>query len=358
MAAEGAVAMNMRTCPTSIGSALLLALAFSCASRQRAAAAEASTSTFSEKDSAWLAQVGSRGVRAHDPSTIVRCKSEFWVFYTGRGIPSYHSKDLRNWEPGPRVFTNSPAWVSEAVPGNRNQYFWAPDIIYFKDRYLLYYSVSTFGKNTSAIGLASNSTLDPNDSNYLWKDEGIVIQSQETNDFNTIDPSVTLDGKGGLWLAFGSFWAGIKLVQLDPTTGKRISADLPKYSLAYNESIEAACIYPHGGHYYLFVNWGRCCRGVDSTYNIRVGRSVQISGPYLDANGKDLLNGGGTLVLNTSGPFIGPGHAGILSEGGTNFFSCHFYDGTRQGTPTLAVMPLSWTINGWPEMNLPKSKSD
>jgi arabinan endo-1,5-alpha-L-arabinosidase len=278
------------------------------------------------------------------------------VFYTGRGVPSYHSKDLLHWEPGPRVFTSSPAWVSAAVPGNRNQYFWAPDVIHLKGRYLLYYSVSTFGKNTSAIGLASNSTLDPSEPDYQWHDEGMVIQSHATNDFNAIDPSVAQDGRGGLWLAFGSFWSGIKLVQLDPATGKRISAESPIYSLACHESIEAACIYHYDGHYYLFVNWGRCCRGVDSTYNIRIGRSEEITGPYLDTEGKDLLNGGSTLVLETSGPFIGPGHAGILSEGGTNWFSCHFYDGTRQGTPTLAVMPLFWTTNGWPEVNLLKSK--
>jgi arabinan endo-1,5-alpha-L-arabinosidase len=341
-----------------IGFGLLLALPFFCESHYEVAAAESALVETSDKDSTWLAQLGSRGVRAHDPSTITKCKSEFWVFYTGRGIPSYHSKDLLNWQPGPPVFTNSPAWVFEAEPGNRNQYFWAPDIIHLRDRYLLYYSVSTFGKNTSAIGLASNSTLNPNDPDYLWKDEGIVIQSVATNDFNTIDPSVTQDGSGGLWLAFGSFWSGIKLVQLDPISGKRISPDSPIYPLAYHESIEAACLYPHNRHFFLFVNWGRCCRGVNSTYNIRVGRSEQITGPYLDADGKDLLGGGGTLVLDSSRPFIGPGHAGILTETGTNWFSCHFYDGTRGGRPTLAIMPLSWATNAWPEINLPKFKSD
>jgi arabinan endo-1,5-alpha-L-arabinosidase len=286
----------------------------------------------------------------------VKCNEEFWVFYTGRGIPCYHSKDLVKWEPGPRILTNSPAWVAEAVPGNRNQYFWAPDIIHVKDRYLVYYSVSTFGKNTSAIALITNRTLDPSDPHYEWNDEGIVVQSGPTNDFNAIDPAVAQDDRGGLWLAFGSFWTGIKLIQLDPSTGKRLSKDAPIHSLANNSSIEAACIYRHDGVYYLFVNWGRCCRGIESTYNIRVGRSQQITGPYVDTNGVDLLHGGGAPVLDSFGPFIGPGHAGIVSTDGAEWFSCHYYDGTRYGTPTLALLPLQWTTNGWPHVNLPLPK--
>ena len=174
-----------------------------------------------------MAGFGSRGVHVHDPSTIVKCGNEFWVFYTGRGVPSYHSKDLVKWESGPRVFTNAPAWTDQAVPGHRGSYFWAPDIIHLGDRYLLYYAVSTFGKKVSAIGLATNPTLDPNDPNFQWTDCGLVIQSTETNNFNTIDPAVSQDADGRLWLAFGSFWSGIKLVELDAKTGKRIAPDSP-----------------------------------------------------------------------------------------------------------------------------------
>ena len=106
---------------------------------------------------------GSRQVRAHDPSAIVKCQDEYWIFYTGRGIPSYQSKDLIKWEPGPAVFTNAPAWMAQAVPANRWMNYWAPDVIHLGDRYLLYYAVSSFGKNQSAIGLATNPTLDPAD---------------------------------------------------------------------------------------------------------------------------------------------------------------------------------------------------
>ncbi len=308
---------------------------------------------FSSGVSPQMAGFGSRGVHVHDPSTIVKCGNEFWIFYTGRGVPSYHSKDLVKWEVGPRVFTNAPAWTDQAVPQHRGSYFWAPDIIHLSDRYLLYYAVSTFGKRVSAIGLVTNPTLDPSDSNFKWTDEGMVIQSTTNDDFNTIDPAISQDADGKLWLAFGSFWSGIKLVRLDPKTGKRIAPDSPMYSLAHNDSIEASYIYRHDDFYYLFVNWGLCCRGTNSTYEIRIGRSKKITGPYFDADDVDLLADGGRPLLKTSGPFIGPGHAGIISENGTNWFSCHFYDGTQRGISTLAILPLRWNTNGWPEIVMP-----
>ena len=299
---------------------------------------------------------GSRLVRAHDPSTIVKCKDEYWIFYTGRGVPSYHSKDLVKWEAGPVVFTNALDWVAQAVPANRWLYYWAPDVIHLGNRYLLYYSVSSFGKNQSAIGLAVNPTLDPGDPQFHWSDQGIVVQSANTDNFNTIDPAVSQDADGNLWLAFGSFWGGIKLIQLDPATGKRMAIDSPMYSLAFNDSIEASYIHRHDGYYYLFVNWGYCCRGTNSTYEIRVGRSKKIIGPYRDRDEVDLMTGGGTPFLSTTGPFIGPGHAGIVSKGGSDWLSCHFYDGARRGMPTLALLPLHWNTNGWPEVKMPPAK--
>jgi len=299
-----------------------------------------------------LAELGQRPIRVHDPSTIVKCKDEYWIFCTGRGTPSFHSRDLEKWEPGPRVFEQAPAWVAAAVPGNRNLNFWAPDIMYLGGRYLLYYSVSTFGKNTSAIALATNPTLDPADPAYQWTDGGVVIQSSNVDDFNTIDPAITQDVAGRLWLAFGSFWSGIKMIQLYPATGKRLAADPTIYALAYNKSIEAAFIYRHGNFYYLFVNWGICCRGMDSTYEIRVGRSEKITGPYLDREGRDLEKNGGSLFMATDGPFIGPGHTGIFREGDKYWVSCHFYDATQGGTPAYAIRPLTWTIDGWPVAGL------
>jgi arabinan endo-1,5-alpha-L-arabinosidase len=295
-----------------------------------------------------LAQMGKRNARVHDPSTVIKAGDEYWVFCTGRGVSSWRSPDLLTWRRGPRVFNLAPAWTAAAVPDNRRMYYWAPDIIHVGGRYLLYYAVSTFGKKVSAIGLATNPALDPADPSFAWTDHGPVVQSGEQDDFNTIDPSVARDAHGGLWLAFGSFWSGIKLIQLDPATGLRLAPDSPMSALAHAHEIEASCVYWHPPHYYLFVDWGLCCKGVHSTYNIRVGRSDKITGPYLDQDGIDLLHGGGTLLLGSDGPFIGPGHAGILDDGGKFWFSCHFYDGTQNGLSYLAMRPLRWDAGGWP----------
>ncbi|MBI2926593.1 MAG: arabinan endo-1,5-alpha-L-arabinosidase [Verrucomicrobia bacterium] len=285
----------------------------------------------------------------HDPSTVVQCGGVYWVFGTGRGVISRYSSDLVTWEAGPPVFRNAPTWTTNAVPNHRGR-FWAPDVIQVAGRYLLYYSVSTWGSRVSAIGLATNRTLNPRSPDFQWGDGGIAVQTSDRDDFNAIDPSVMQDKDGRLWLAFGSFWSGIKVVELNPQTGLRLAADSPMHALAWKEAIEAACLYQRGDHYYLFVNWGRCCRGVNSTYNIRVGRSASVTGPYLDKDGVDLLRGGGSLVLDTSGHYIGPGHAGILKRSGTDWLSYHFYNGQQSGRAELDLLPLRWTADGWPEV--------
>ncbi len=305
-----------------------------------------------------LAQTGPLPLRgyleAHDPSTIIKCKDRYYTFHTGPGILSSSSADKLFWSAGPRVFGTPPAWTTGAVPGFQDT-FWAPDILYFNSRYHLYYSVSTWGSQVSAIGLATNPTLDPADPGYLWTDQGIVIESGNGSAYNTIDPGVSWDADGNLWLVFGSYWMGIYLVQLDPATGLRISPDSKTYRLAWNNSIEAACIYQKNGYYYLFVNWGSCCSGVNSTYNVRVGRSAKITGPYLDAKGIDMATGGGTLFMRASGKFTGPGHIGVLAEGESELFSFHYYDANAwsgghnaYGTAKLGLAPLFWSASGWP----------
>jgi arabinan endo-1,5-alpha-L-arabinosidase len=326
------------------GSLVIALLAVASAQQTRPA-----TTAPSADDQTRLTQLGSRGVRVHDPSTIIKCKDEYWVYYTGRGIPSWHSKDLVHWIAGPAVFRASPQWVAQAVPANRGGLnFWAPDVMKLGDRYLLYYAVSTFGQNTSAIGLASNPTLDPADPNYQWTDQGIIIQSVATDAFNAIDPAIIKDADGHLWLGFGSFFSGIQMIPLDSQTGKRAATDSRIYPIAKNRQIEASYFYYHDGYYYCFVNFGLCCRGINSTYNVRVGRGKTITGPYLDKDGKNLLNGGGTLFLQTDGPMIGPGQGAILADADKFWFSFHFYDATRRGNSELAIRPLTWAADGWP----------
>ncbi len=288
---------------------------------------------------------GSLGI--HDPSTVIQCNGRYYVFGTGNGIISRSSADKEFWTTGPVVFNSAPAWVATAVPGaGRN--FWAPDVIYFNGLYHLYYSASTFGSQVSAIGLVTNPTLDPNTFGYQWTDQGPVIQSNGSVTYNTIDPSLLFDTSSNLWMSFGSFFSGVKLIQLDATTGLRSTTNLTVYSLANNSSIEASYLYHHGSYYYLFVNFGTCCAGVDSTYTIRVGRSASITGPYLDRNNANMNSGGGTVLDKTTGKYIGPGHIGILEENGVTWFGSHYYDANDSGVSKFDFEPLYWGADNWP----------
>ncbi len=311
-----------------------------------------------QEEKARLEQLGSRDIWVHDPSTIVKCKDTYWIFFTGRGTPSYSSTDLRNWKRGPSVIDEPPAWQSDVVPGNRGTRYWAPDVIFHKDKYLLFFSISTFGDQTSAIGVTTNKTLDPEDPEYEWTEPQRVIESNRSKDYNAIDPGVIGDEDGKLWMSFGSFWEGIQLIELDPDTGTRIAPDSPVVNLADKESIEAPHIYFHDGYYYLFLNWGICCRGTRSTYNIRVGRSETITGPYVDKQGVDMLQGGGSLVLETDGIFIGPGHPGVWHEHDKYYLGMHFYNGALGGMSQYAIRPLTWDAEGWPTVFMPSAASE
>lgn len=285
----------------------------------------------------------------HDPSTIIEDGTNYFIFGTGRGILTKSSPDLIHWENGDSVFRAPPAWTKQAVPAFRG-FMWAPDVIRVNGKYFLYYAVSTWGKQVSAIGLATNTTLNPDAANFSWSDRGPVITSTNGCAFNTIDPSAFLDRDGRLWLAFGSFWEGIFLTELNPDTGLRAATNSPVYHLAWNHSIEASCLTRHGDFYYLFVNWGQCCKGTNSTYEVRVGRAEKITGPYRDRDGNDLATGGGSPFLESSGRFIGPGHIGIVDNGATNRptrFSYHYYDADTQGRSRLAIGKIDWS-DGWP----------
>jgi hypothetical protein len=295
----------------------------------------------------------------HDPSPVIKDGVNYFIYGDGQGIVGITSADLRNWSAASPVFPgNPPAWTTNAVPGFTG-YFWAPNVAYFNGRYNLYYAASEWGTINSAIGLA----ISPSLATPVWTDQGKVIQSNpvgqtttntDLTDINCIDPSILLDTNGTVWMSFGSYSDGIMLMQLDTLTGKRITANSPLYRVSNNGPVffsnteEASFLFQQGGYYYLFVNWGGCCAGVDSTYNIRVGRSTNITGPYLDRNGTNLLNGGGTPFLESSGRYIGPGQAGIMNDNGTNWFTFHYYDGNNNGAATVGMNEIYWSADGWP----------
>lgn len=290
-----------------------------------------------------------RGV--HDPC-VMRIGDRFVLFATGRGIPMRVSPDLKEWTLAGRVFEEIPEWCAREVPGFRG-WIWAPDISFFNGRYHLYYSVSTFGKNRSCIGLAVNRTLDPASREYRWEDRGKVVESQPgRDDWNAIDPALALDESGEPWLAFGSFWSGIKMRRIEKASGLVSDVDTRLYALASRPGgagVEAPFLIRHGGWHYLFVSFDVCCRGVDSTYRIMVGRSRKITGPYVDRDGRLMLEGGGTEVLSGRGAMRGPGHNAVLEHENRFWLVHHFYDADDRGRSRLRIAPLRWTTDGWPE---------
>jgi arabinan endo-1,5-alpha-L-arabinosidase len=299
-------------------------------------------------------------VPVHDP-VIAREGGTYYVFSTGLGdgpgrlLATRTSTDLVQWTAGTPVLATMPAWASAAIPGSSN--LWAPDISFVDGRWRLYYSLSTFGSNRSAIGLLTSTTLDPKAAGYGWRDEGLVVQSQPSDDFNAIDPNLVVDRKGGQWLALGSFWSGLKLFALDPRTGKPSAKPIaiarrpaPQGAPA---PVEAPFIIDHGGYYWLFASYDYCCKGAASTYYTVVGRAKAITGPYIGRDGSSMLNGGGTVFLRADlpekGRFRGPGHAGAMREkDGTWRMVYHAYDRENKGAPTLRLATLRWDADGWP----------
>jgi arabinan endo-1,5-alpha-L-arabinosidase len=291
--------------------------------------------------------------RVHDP-VMAKEGDTYYLFCTGRGVAVHTSRDMVTWERQRGAFEQPMTWTAETIPGSRD-FYWAPDISYFNGKWHLYYSVSTFGRNHSAIGLATNVTLDSKRPDYHWQDEGLVVGSELTDDWNAIDPNTVLDEHQQLWMTLGSFWGGVKLLRLDPSTGKP-EKDYLLYSLASRPhtkevqgSVEGPFIVHRHGLYYLFASFDFCCRGIRSTYNIRVGRSSEITGPYVDREGTPMLESGGTLVLAGSGRWVGPGHNSIYRENDTDWMIYHAYDAEDNGYSKLRIEELTWDAAGWPQ---------
>ncbi len=295
--------------------------------------------------------------QVHDP-VLIKSPDGYHIYFTGNGIGTRKSADMQVWERDfpVSVFSKAPQWAVDAIPGVTN--LWAPDISYFNDKYHLYYAASTFGSNRSVIGLATNVTLDSTADEFDWVDEGLVIESHRSDPYNCIDPNLAIDADGNAWLAFGSFWSGIKMVQIDTATGKPAEADPTIHALAYRppdpHSVEAPFIIRKGDFYYLFVSFDSCCQGENSTYRVMVGRSESITGPYIDRDGVSMMAGGGTQVTFPTDRWRGPGHNGILQEDGVDYIVYHAYDAEAAGTPTMHIDRLVWTDDGWLEPVYPE----
>lgn len=266
----------------------------------------------------------------HDPSTIVLCNGKFYTY--GTGGSSLVSDDGWTWRRG------------TALPRRGL----APDVIHIGDRYYVYVAANIGAQPKAAVNMIWSKTLDPDSPDYKWEEGGVVASSDGVEDSNAIDPGVFLDPTDGrLWLVYGSYFGYIRLVELDPKTGRRLNPNDQPRNLAIN--CEASDMMYHDGWYYLLATHGSCCRGADSGYNIRLGRAKKVTGPFLDNMGVDMLQGGGKLLIGSGGRVIGAGHFGLLDLGdGVQKFSMHWEaDLDRGGASVLDIRPLLWR-DGWP----------
>ncbi|SKC50466.1 glycoside hydrolase family 43 protein [Krasilnikoviella flava] len=304
----------------------------------------------------------------HDPALVVGDDGTWRVYTTGLvnrenggTIQMWSSHDEGvTWAYDGTVWDEIPAWIDERFAGPDGagvlpDNLWAPEVYEHDGTYYLYYSASRFGTNTSVTALATNTTLDPDDPDYAWVDQGPVISSPHDiaggKTFNAIDAGIVEGADGTPYMAIGSYWYGIFLVELEWPGGKLADGALENATHLVDRKmpgnpVEAPYITERDGWYYLFVSFDACCRGLDSTYQVAVGRSRDVAGPYLDQDGKDLADGGGTVLLSSHGAVVGPGGQSV-SDGVLAF---HFYDGANAeipGFPTLGLQRLDWE-DGWP----------
>jgi arabinan endo-1,5-alpha-L-arabinosidase len=288
-------------------------------------------------------------MKGHDPSLVIRPTEVRYAIYSTDN-ESRFSPDRTTWAVGGPFLPLTPAWWKPYSPDGN---VWAPDVSYHDGQFWMYYAVSTFFSQKSAIGLATSLTGDPGS----WTDHGLVIDSAPGDAYNAIDPNLLVDTGGNWWLSFGSWSDGIFMVSLDPTTGKPTSANPPVTNIAARPSvpdhaIEAPFIFHHGSYYYLFVSFDHCCQGINSDYSIHVGRSTSPTGPYVDQAGVNMLSGGGTTVLATHDGVIGPGGQSVVHDvkDGRDLLVYHYYiDAPSYGAQNwIGLNFLNFDGAGWP----------
>jgi arabinan endo-1,5-alpha-L-arabinosidase len=303
-----------------------------------------------------------------DP-TIIKEGNWFYMYGSGSGIPGVRSTNLINWVSVPRVFPNNdtPAWspITNISVENAGNQIWAPQITKYGSTYRMYYSHSTIGSQRSVIGLATATTLDPSSASYGWTDQGLVLESvvDDPGGYNAIDPMMHVEvaGENGAgtnnvnknWLMWGSYWSGIFVASLNRNTGKSVGAG--KYQIASRgqtngpgPGIEGPTVVWRNGHYYLFVSYD-----VYESYNVRVGRSTNLVGPYVDRQGRSMTDGFATPVLAPYGKWRNTGHNDVLlgQSTGHDLFVNHIW--TKDFVRALQVRPLFWASDGWPLVGEP-----
>lgn len=289
---------------------------------------------------------------AHDP-TMIKADGVYYRFWTGNHIQRATSNNLTNWSNASTVYGGSyPSWVNPWLAGVSGQTFnfpWAPDVSYFGGQYHIYSTFSAkFGDNISCISHLTTSDLASNN----FTDHGPVICTEGNENYNAIDADVGITQDGTPWLSFGSFWGGIYSFELNQD-GSRKDENSDLTHLAWASQIEAPVLFYRCGYYYLFVTFGLCCPGegrtVDQlTYRVAMGRSTSITGPFIDKNGANLTEGGGTLLVQGDGiNWAAAGHSDVLFDDDKIYHLYHAYR-KSDGGAQLRIVELPFDDEGWP----------
>ena len=299
----------------------------------------------------------------HD-AEIIKVDSWYYTFSTdymvaGKpkpGIQIRKSKDMVNWTFVGRVFDQVSTEASEWTNGGET--FWAPDVVEMNGKYYLYYSVSELGQRNSYIGLATSTAIEG-----PWEDQGAVFKTYEGDKYtvNAIDPGIVFDKQGKPWMAYGSYFGGIFITELDGQTGMLLNPEEEGTLIAgrkgMDEGIEGPAIMynPDTDMYYLTVSYG----WLEDTYNVRVARSKDIQGPYTDYNGKNMIDlsdesfDTGTKIISSytfdgDTGWLGTGHNGLLIDGNDYYMTHNARVGDDLNWSHLHVREIIWTEDGWP----------
>jgi arabinan endo-1,5-alpha-L-arabinosidase len=277
----------------------------------------------------------------HDPTVVKTPGGTYLAAFTADNVGLKTSTDRTTWRDAGSAFPGGAPWTTPYTGGARN--LWAPDLSYHNGQYYLYYSASSFGSSKSAIFLATSTS----GASGSWTNQGLVVESTANSGYNAIDPNLIVDAQGKWWLSFGSFWSGLKIVELNSGTGKPINNNL--VSIAARPSnggaVEAPYIVRRGNYYYLWASFDSCCKGAASTYRIMVGRSTSVTGPYVDRTGRSMMDGGGTQMMSSHGSIHGPGHNAVFTDNDADVLVYHYYN--NAGTAQLGINLIRYE-NDWP----------
>lgn len=277
----------------------------------------------------------------HDPTVVKTSDGTYLAAFTANGVGLKTSTDRTDWLDAGAAFPDGAPWTTPWTGGDLN--LWAPDISYHNNQYYLYYSASTFGSANSAIFLATS----PSGESGSWTDQGVVIESVTADNYNAIDPNLVVDAEGRWWVSFGSFYGGLKMFEVDTTTGLRINDELISIAARPQNggALEAPFIHRNGDFYYLWVSFDSCCQGAASTYRIMVGRSESVTGPFVDRDGVQMMEGGGTQMMSSHGSIHGPGHNAVFTDSDGDVLAYHYYNDA--GVAQIGLNLISYE-DGWP----------